>query len=302
MDQNEKYLIVIVNYVNWKYTSECVQSLIEADVQLDNILIIDNASPNDSVHHLSSLHPEIQLVQNSKNIGFAAANNIGIKTALKKNLDYIIFLNNDTFVDNKAIINLLQEMENNPDVSMGTGRIFFYPSTTKLWYDGGKLINWRGLAIHFNYQKDISDILDNKETRFVNFISGCFMCIRLSHIKILGLWEERFFLYLEDIEYCARARTRNLKMIYAPKSIIYHKVGERKNYTGKLIYYSIRNRLLLIKLAFPPIAKLYFFTVIFLKGVYWYIFNRKRFSYLKQALIDYNNNYYLEFVEDNNNK
>lgn len=298
----EKYLIVIVNYVNWKYTIECVESLLKANVPRNNILIIDNASPNDSFYQLSKLYSEIQMIQNSENLGFPTANNIGIKLALQGNYDYVIFLNNDTIVDKNAISKLLNEMEKHSKVSIGTGRIFFYPSINKLWYDGGKLVNWRGLAIHNNYDKEISNIVDRNEARSVNFISGCFMCIRLSHIKILGYWDERFFLYLEDIEYCARARKNNLEMIYVPDSIIYHKVGERPNYTGKLIYYSVRNRLLLIKLAFSPIAKFYFISVIFLKSVYWFIFNWNNFTYLKQALVDYKNNYYYEFVEDKSKK
>ena len=302
MVDSEKYLIVIVNYANWKYTSECVQSLLEADVQKKSILIIDNASPNESYLHLNKLFPKIEIIRNSENIGFAAANNIGIKSALAKNLAYIIFLNNDTFVEKHTISNLLKEMENRPDVTIGTGRIFFYPSRTKLWYDGGKLVNWRGLAIHNNYQKDIFSVRDYKKTQFVSFISGCYMCVRLSDIEALGFWEERFFLYLEDIEYCARAKNKNMKMIFVPNSIIYHKVGERDSYNSMVIYYSIRNRLLLIKLAFPSIAKLYFYSVILSKGIYWRIINPKRFSLLKRALIDYKNKYYYEFVEQKSNK
>jgi hypothetical protein len=173
-----------------------------------------------------------------------------------------------------------------------------YPDKNKIWYAGGKLIGWRGLAVHNNFNKNIYYFKNNINATKVNFISGCYMCLRLSHIEKLGFLDERFFMYLEDIEYCARATKNNLAMLFVPNSIIYHKVSFETSYNSRVVYYSLRNRLLLIKLTFPFIAKLYFSLVILIKGIYWYFRNKSRYSILSKAIKDYNNNYFGEFIPD----
>ena len=128
---------------------------------------------------------------------------------------------------------------------------------------------WRGLAVHNNKKKH--DFAKPENPSFVSFISGCYLCIRLSSISILGLLDERFFIYLEDIEYSIRALKNNLRLLYIPESIIYHKwVGETR-LSNQTLYYAIRNRHLLIDIAFGKFSKIYFFIVSIIHPCY---FNR----------------------------
>ncbi len=290
---NTNYLIILLNYNNWRDTVECIQSLNESDVDDSNILIIENYSQDDSVKKLEELVPRVKIIQNEKNLGFTGGNNIGIKYALENKFEYAIVLNNDTIVESKdSIKTLIEKMDKNQDVTLGTGRIFYYPDKNKIWYDGGRLIKWRGMAVHNNFRKKIDEIHLINRSIYVDFISGCFMCIRLNDLHKLGYMDENFFLYLDDIEYSARAVKKKLKLMFFPQVKIYHKAMGEEKHTPKLVYYSIRNRKLLIKLHFGFIPKMYIELVLLLKKIIWFFTNKKYYWLLIQAIKDYNKKYF----------
>jgi hypothetical protein len=287
-----KYLIIIVNYKNWEDTVECVQSLINCKVSIEQIC-------NDSFNKIKSVFKNINILKTEKNLGFTGGNNLGINYALENNFEYVILLNNDTIVeDSNSIIRLIKNMDENQDTSLGTGEIFYYPQKNIIWYDGGKLVYWRGLAIHYNYGKDAENLRQTNNIKEVNFISGCFMCIRLKDIPRLGLLNENFFLYLDDIEYSARAIKNNLKLKYFPESVIYHKANGENNLSSGMVYYSIRNRRLLIELHFGIIAKIYFEIVLTIKRSLWFLTGNKYYSILVTAINNYNAKYFGQAPEN----
>jgi GT2 family glycosyltransferase len=296
MDSN--FLIVLVNYNNWEDTLECIDSLKKSGVKDLNILIVENCSSNDSLQKLKTAGQSIKIISTQKNLGFTGGNNLGIKYAIKNKYVYVILLNNDTIVDiNNPIKLLIDEMEHNKDATLGTGRIFYYPDKNRIWYNGGKLIKWRGMAIHFNYRKNKNALTLTNELKNVDFISGCFMCIRLSDIASLGFLDDNFFMYSDDVEFCARALKKNLKLLFIPNAIIYHKAMGEKERSAKRIYYSIRNRRLLINLHFGIISKIYFSLVLALKRTIWFFTNNQNYKLLAYATKDYNNKYFGQAPE-----
>jgi GT2 family glycosyltransferase len=286
------YLITIVNYNNWEDTAECIQSLKVANIDSENICIIDNASTNDSITKLKMYSPDIELIVNEKNVGFSTANNIGIKKALERNLDYIILLNNDTVVEKLAINKIIINMDKNIDVSVGTGQIRYYDDRTMIWYAGGKLIPWRASAKHFYKNKNVLDFSKIEKSREVSFISGCFMCIRVKDVLTVGYLSNSFFLYLEDIEYSARFVRNKLKMYYFADSLIYHKCRGEQKYNSRVLYYSVRNRKLLIELAFNKFAKYYYNIVIYLKIIIWFLIKKEFYYAAIKGLNDYSKKYF----------
>jgi GT2 family glycosyltransferase len=285
-----KYIVVLVNYNNWQDTAECVASLRNAGISDSSVLIVENSSPNESYKELREKLPEINIIRNEKNLGFSGGNNLGIRYATEKSAEYVILLNNDTLVEPDAIRTLIDEMDIHKDAALGTGQIRYYPEKNKIWYAGGKLIPWRGLAIHLERDKVVNDRKKENKPFHVSFISGCYLCIRNSELTKLGLLEEKFFIYLEDIEYSARAVRRNMKLLYVPDSIIYHKCRGDRQLKEQSLYYAVRNRNLLIDLSFPVIAKVYFFLVIVMKMVFWFFADRKLFVAAREGMNDYRNN------------
>jgi GT2 family glycosyltransferase len=295
---NNNYLIILLNYNNWEDTIECIQSLKESSVNDSNILVIENCSSDESYNKLITETPKVHIIKAEKNLGFTGGNNLGIKYAVENKYDYAIVLNNDTIVESKDSIRILiDEMDKHYEVSFGTGRIFYYPEKDRIWYDGGKLNSWRGLAIHFNYGKNKNDITLINDIKDVDFISGCFMCIRLKDISRIGYMDENFFIYLDDVEYSARAVKNDLKLKYFPQVTIFHKARGEDKRTPRMIYYSIRNRRLLIHSHFGLTARFYFEIVLLIKRGVWFFINKKYYNLLLYAVRDYNNKYFGQAPE-----
>lgn len=292
------YLVILLNFNNWQDTLDCIDSLKKSDVEDQNILVVENCSSDESFERLSNEFPCVKILKMQKNLGFTGGNNIGIKYALENGFEYAIVLNNDTIIESKESLKILiQEMDNNPDVTLSTGRIFYYPKKDIIWYDGGKLIKSRAMAIHINYRKDKNQIKLNNENREIDFISGCYMCIRLKDIPKLGYMDEKIFIYLDDVEYSARAVRNNLKLRYIPQAVIYHKARGEDKLTPRMAYYSIRNRRLIINLHFGLVSKIYFEIVIIIKRIMWFFTNKKYYSLLMRALKDYKKGYFGQAPE-----
>lgn len=296
---NTNYLIILLNYNNSDDTIECIESLKTSKVADNNILVVENCSHDDSFEKLSSRFPNIKILKMDENLGFTGGNNVGIKYALENGYEYAVMLNNDTIVESQDTFRILIEaMDRNQDATLGTGRIFHYPQKNLIWYDGGKLVKYRGSGIHYNKHKNQNEAKLNKNVKKINFISGCYMCIRLKDIKKLGYLDERIFIYMDDTEYCARAVKLNLKLIYIPGSVIYHKARGEGQRSPRMIYYSIKNRKLLISEYFGIIAKIYFELVLIYKRIFWFFNNRKYYNILEKALKDYKNNYFGQAPEE----
>ena len=294
---NSKFLIVLINYNNSNDTAECIFSLRNSGINDSNILIVENYSKDESYNQLKISFPEICILKQIQNRGFSGGNNIGISYAIKNNFEYVVLLNNDTIVEQNAISILIEKMDLHKEATLGTGQIRYYPETNKIWYAGGKLIKWRGLAIHKFENKNALEINQNKD-EFVTFASGCFLCIRISNFETLGPLDEKFFLYLEDIEYSARAMSLKLKILYVPSSVIYHKCRGERRLKEQTLYYAVRNRNLLIEKSFPKIARIYFLIVINFKMIIWLVKNKSFYNAAKMGMSNYKDGIFGEINLD----
>ncbi len=157
-------------------------------------------------------------IQTGGNLGFAGGNNVAIRYVLNKDdFKYILLLNNDTVVEKNFLSNLVNTaIENNFGI---TGcRINYYYNPHKIWFNGGNLNEWFGRATHI--QKEI-----NKTFSEVSFITGCCMLIKKEVIKKIGLLDESYFMYVEDLDYTYRTMEKGFKLAVVHTSVIYHKVG-----------------------------------------------------------------------------
>jgi len=220
------------NYVNFNSSNKPVHYIEYTKKEAENGGIITKEK---QINGLSS-SKKIVLIESGENLGFASGNNIGIKYSLATNADYIMLLNNDTVVDEgflEPLINIIKSKKNTGIVS---GKILDYFNPKNILFSGGKIDLFRGSGYHFN------DDRFNQITE-VSFLSGCLWLINPKLIKDIGFMDEDYFLYLEDVDYCYRAKKSNYELVYNPNSVIYHK---ESNTTGKLsplsIYYSSRNR------------------------------------------------------------
>lgn len=284
-------VIIMLNYNGAKDTVECIESLKRIDYTNYRILIVDNSSTDDSVAVFREKFPELDLYVTERNLGYTGGINRGFREAAKLNPAYMLVLNNDTIVEPDFLTELVNAMEGNRDAAGVGGLILAEHDRKTIWFGNGKMIKWRGLAIHIDKglpseQRSVKELVET------DFLTGCMILFRTEHLARTGFEDEDFFMYLDDIEFSARIRSHGFKLLYQPKAVIYHKVLGEKESPLKL-YYSVRNRFLLNnkmnKGVIRLVTALYFSSVISLKIMVWSFVNKPFARVARAALSDYFN-------------
>lgn len=236
--QNPYVVVVVLNYNNFEDTERCITSLLETQYSNFSIIIIDNASSDGSGKRLQERFSTIECILSERNDGYAAGNNIGIKRAMSLGAEYILILNNDTIVQPQFLTEMLDSFSDYDNVGIVTCKIL-YDRTKNIYVSAGR-ISKALCAIVPLTKKDIGRICE------VSYIAGCAMLVKREVFDVVGLLDESFFMYYEDVEFSLRV-SKKYKLIYTPYGIIFHKSGGGdlwKNYTPFYFYYSSRNRII----------------------------------------------------------
>ena len=216
-------------------------------------------------------------IQTGENLGFAGGNNIGIRYALaKEDFDSIILLNNDTVIEKDSILKLFEARERYGDKAIYGGRIYYYSDTNKIWYDGGHFNEWLGRTTHINMGKRN---VPTKPVLEVNFITFCFVLIPKEIIKEIGLLDESYFMYVEDLDYSYKVWKKGYKLYHVSSSQIWHRVGASsgEEVSEFSAYWIMRNRLKFILQNLGLLKKLSAFTfLIFSRIVRYALWINKR--------------------------
>lgn len=257
--------IIIVNYDTAGYTNECLSSLqkLECEDFRYNILIVDNGSqevykiPRKFLTKKNTNAETIELVRSEANIGFTGGNNLGMSHAVKVyNPDYFLLLNSDTVVTPDFLKHLFLSIQGTKRGIAGSkiyfekGYEFYSDSYQKkqlgkvVWFAGGT-IDWPNLTA-FHRGVDEVDRGQFDHLKNTDFVTGCCMLIKREVIEKVGILDKRFFLYLEDVDYCMKAVKEGYDLVFCPESIIYHKNAGSSGGAGSSVhqYYQTRNRLL----------------------------------------------------------
>jgi GT2 family glycosyltransferase len=217
--------IVLLNYNGSEDTLACVASLENINYDNYEIIVVDNASTDGSFEKLKKeLGNKHTLLDSKRNGGFAYGNNIGIKHGLNNGAAYILLLNNDTVVEPDFLLKLIETAENNETAGIITGKILYESQRDKIWYGGGE-INWKRFhGVH--YTNNSKDNFSNQDSATaITFASGCLMLIKREVFEKLGLLPEEYFMYYEDVDFCAKVCDRGYSVMYNPQCVIYHKIN-----------------------------------------------------------------------------
>ena len=234
----KKVFAVLVNYNGLSDTLECLASMQNEskDYELTSV-VVDNASERDETETIRKQFPQVITIRSDVNGGFSYGNNIGIKYALENGADYIMLLNNDTVVAPDMISLLLADCDENV---VTVPKMLYYSEKNRIWYGGGKISKWTGSASHLG-QDETDDT--SEQSSFCSFATGCCIMLKAETFKKVGLLNERYFLYYEDVEFSVRLAYENIRIKYIPSARLWHKVsastgGSRSRLT---VYYATRN-------------------------------------------------------------
>ncbi|MEA3398757.1 MAG: glycosyltransferase family 2 protein [Patescibacteria group bacterium] len=222
--------IIILNYKSRGLTLNCLESIKEADFRnlKYEIIVVDNNSEDSIGEILNWQYPDIKFIQNDKNLGMGAGNNVGVRQAQGK---YIVIMNPDTISFGDTFSLLHGYMENNSAAGVA-GPLQFSPDKTIQ----ASCFRWPGLMApvyrrtfigKYKFaQKDLDSYLmkdfDHKSERTVDWLLGSFLFIRSKALDKIGLFDDRFFMYLEDTDLCRRFWQNGWQVIYYPAAKIIH--------------------------------------------------------------------------------
>lgn len=224
-NQGPLVYIVVLNWNGWRDTLRCIASLKALRYPYFEIVVIDNASSDDSVIRIREKYPEIKMIINDKNRGFAGGCNPGIRMAIGANAKYVWLINNDAIADRNALGALVDLMESCPNLGASGSLIYDLDFPEKMLAWGGGRINWVfGISRHCNKEVD-DDSLD--------YITGASLFLRVEAIQDVGLLDERYFMYWEDADICIRLRKARWRLSVGKASRVFHaessSVGKRSS-------------------------------------------------------------------------
>jgi len=230
--------IVIVNWNGEKWLKKCLESLAMQIYKNIEIIFVDNASTDGSINFVKQFYPKIKIVINQKNLGFAGGNNIGVMNATGK---YILLLNNDTTVNNDFLSILVDYLEKNIDVGIVQPKI--YLTREKGLLDAtGSFLTKTGFLKHTGFEIDHGQ---HNTIQQIFSAKGACILIRKEVIEKVGLFDDDYFAYFEETDFCWRTWLAGYKIIFLPQSIIYHDMGLtcRKFPSSFADYLSFKNRI-----------------------------------------------------------
>lgn len=231
--------VIVLNWNRTDLTLACLRSLYRLERLPDQVIVVDNGSRPDPAALITAAFPQITLLRNERNLGFAGGNNIAIRHALAHGADYVMLLNNDAEVAPDLLGLLVDFAESDAGIGIVGPMIYFYDEPERIAFAGGMVEanTGRGRSLD-SWHGDLIP-------RPVDWMSGCALLVKRTVIEQIGLLDERMFAYYEDIDWCARAREAGWQVWLAPQARVWHKIEiEERLQSPWYVYLMTRNRLL----------------------------------------------------------
>lgn len=251
--------IALLNWNQYDDTALCLASLRESRFRPAVILVYDNGSTDGSAERLKQDFPEIELVFGGRNWGYSEGNNRAVKILLEKGMDLIWVLNNDTKVPPDCLGQLVQVMQEDPQIGAASAKIWFMDESKPLYYAGGTFNFWT-FNTHYRGLRE-PDRGQYDQPGDTEVFSGCCMLIRADVLRRIGLFNKMFFIYVDDIEWSVRALEAGIRQWYEPRATLWHKMygssvkaGQREipKSSPRTEYLVSRNRFILVRLHTRP--------------------------------------------------
>jgi GT2 family glycosyltransferase len=235
---------VVLNFNRRDDTVQCLTSIIQNTYQNKRIILLDNASNDGTLATVRALFPQVKILELQSNGGYAGNNNLGIQLAMQDGAEWVYVLNEDTVLSPDCISQLVSVGESEPGIGIVGPMVYHYDEPDIIQSAGGRLDKY----YHgWHLAQNEPDRGQFQSPHPVEWISGCGIMVRRALIEQVGTIDERFFYYVEELEWCVRAREAGWQIVHVPGAKLWHK-GVQRNYQPQPIvtYYATRNRLLLL--------------------------------------------------------
>lgn len=231
--------IIILTYKNGlEDIRKCIASLNNITYKSIEIILVDNGSTDNTVAYVKKHFHKVKLIENKKNLGFCTGNNQGAKIARGK---YVLLFNNDAVATPPFLERLVEELEK--DERLGAVQPKIIQLTNKKKLDAcASFLTDTGFLYHYGYSQNAYDKKYNKEIYMYSAKGACFLT-RKKLIEKIGLFDDQYFVYFEDTDFCHRIWLAGSRIKYIPSSEVFHLGGEGKKVSSFIQFHSYKNRI-----------------------------------------------------------
>ncbi|NEX15352.1 MAG: glycosyltransferase family 2 protein [Halochromatium sp.] len=244
--------VIIVSFNTRDLLRDCLQTLLrhQGGLRLQTI-VVDNASEDGSAEMVAAEFPEVLLIRSPVNLGFGRANNRGFEQARGR---YVVLLNSDAFIDEDTLQHSVARMDAEPDVGLASGRLVgregeWQPSARMFPSLLNEFLTLSGLSARWPKSRFFGRVdrtwADPLAPADVDWVPGAYSIIRASVLEQIGHFDERFFLYFEEVDLCRRIKAAGYRIAYWPEIQVVHIGGESSRTIKRLTFSGFGSQLTL---------------------------------------------------------
>jgi GT2 family glycosyltransferase len=260
---------IVLNYNNYNDTVETIESVLSLNYDSNFILLIENSSDKTIIQKIRTTYPNLSIIENKKNLGYAGGNNIGIQAAIASGAEYIFLLNNDVKLEKDVLEKCVSAMEKSPGCGACQPVIVASQNKGIIWSAGTHLF--------FGYPRLFlkGTKLQKNGIKPAPFgLAGCAILFRRTALQKTGLFDERLFLFHEETDWCIRAKKMDFSLLIISNAVVCHKISTTIGMFSKIyLYYVGRNWLLVGKKNFSFFYYLYILSTEFLIRFPYYLYH-----------------------------
>lgn len=236
--------ILIVNWNGLQHLQAGLPSWLATRYGCFEIVLLDNGSTDGSTEWVQRYYPQVQVMALGSNRGFAWASNVGLRQAIASGAKYAVLLNNDTRVEPDWLDTLV-------DVAERDARIAVCQARQRTW-EGDREIVFRFIPEWAEAEHELLPITPPRDPSPTAFASGCAMLLRCVALESIGLFDERYFMYVEDVDLSLRAWITGYQAMDVPAAVVYHRMGGSDSHAKQRMFWGYRNQLTTLLKLYEP--------------------------------------------------
>lgn len=250
----------MLNWDDAPNSLDCLRSMQGLDYPNFKVVVVDNGSKDGSEQKIQQEFPDIHLICNGSNLGFAGGMNVGLRFALQEGADHMLLVNNDTILDPGLLRELVRVAEVNPKAGLLAPKIYYNHDRTLIWAAGARWSRFPPRAKIIGFRKRDHPRYD--VLRQVDFATGCVLMIRRQVMETVGGLDPIFYpIYHEDYDYSARVRKAGWEIWYVPTARLWHKESQSQRVRGGKAFNMGKNIVpFYLRHGNPPVLSLYTFV------------------------------------------
>ena len=214
---------VVVNYNGKEITLQAVESLRRMTYPNFDLVVLDNASTDGSPEAIAAAYPDLRQVRVEVNRGSSAGYAHGFRWAFENGYDYVLLLNNDIEVEPDLLTELVKAAESAPDIGCVGPKCYFHGDRQRLWSAGGILRFRESITRERGYGEIDRGQYDRDAE--VDYVNGCAILIRRAAAEAAGMWDDVFYICVDDADFCTRVKRHGFRCLYAHRAVLYHMVA-----------------------------------------------------------------------------